>query len=305
MQSEWLARVQRLRRWERGGQRAPHKPLLLLYALGRLQRGEVGPVLFGELEGQVGHLLREFGPARRSYHPEFPFHHLTSDGLWQISDQAGRDARPLGTAVTRLRAAGARGQLEPTFEQALAADPALLAAVIRALLDANFPASLHDDLLVAVGLDLDTLEAGPAAVQGGRGPARQRDRAFRDLVLMAYEYQCAMCGFEGWLNGTAVGLEAAHIRWWMIGGPDTVDNALALCTLHHRLLDRGVLGLAEDGTVLVSQLFAGRAPAAHRQVLDLAGRPITTPQAGHPTVAGLHRSWHTAQVFRGPARITS
>jgi putative restriction endonuclease len=305
VQNEWLSRVQRLRRWEHSGQRAPHKPLLLLYALGRLQRGETGPVLFTELEAPVRNLLRDFGPARRSYHPEFPFHHLTSDGLWQISDQAGRDARTLGTAVTRLRAAGARGQLESAFEQVLDADPVLLAAVVRALLDGNFPASLHDDLLVAVGLDIDGLEAGPAAVPGQRGPARQRDRAFRDLVLMAYEYRCAMCGFEGWLDGTVVGLEAAHVRWWMIGGPDTVDNALALCTLHHRLLDRGVLGLAEDATVLVSQLFASRAPAAHRQVLDLAGQPIARPQAGHPMVADLHRSWHAAQVFRGPARLAS
>jgi putative restriction endonuclease len=278
---------------------------MLLYALGRLQRGESGPVLFGELEGPVRGLLREFGPARRSYHPEFPFHHLTSDGLWRISDQAGWDARPLGTAVTRLRDAGARGQLEPAFEQALAADPALFTAVVRALLDGNFPASLHEDLLVAVGLDLDGPEAGLAAEPADGRSGRRRDRAFRDLVLMAYEYRCAMCGFEGWLDGTVVGLEAAHVRWWMIGGPNSVDNALALCVLHHRLLDRGALGLAEDGTVLVSQLFAGRAPAAHRQVLHLAGRPIARPQAGHPVVAAPHRSWHTTQVFRGPARVAS
>jgi putative restriction endonuclease len=31
-----LDRVDKLRVWQRGGQRAPHKPLLLLLALGRL-----------------------------------------------------------------------------------------------------------------------------------------------------------------------------------------------------------------------------------------------------------------------------
>jgi putative restriction endonuclease len=75
-----------------GAGRAPHKPLLC-YFLGRLQRGETGPILFSELEGPVRDLLREFGPARRSYHPEFPFYHLTSDGLWRIQNQTGQDAR--------------------------------------------------------------------------------------------------------------------------------------------------------------------------------------------------------------------
>jgi putative restriction endonuclease len=29
-----------IKMWQRGGERAPHKPLLLLYALGRLTHGE-------------------------------------------------------------------------------------------------------------------------------------------------------------------------------------------------------------------------------------------------------------------------
>jgi putative restriction endonuclease len=37
--------------WRRRGQRAPHKPLLVLYALGRWQRGEAGDVPFRDAEG--------------------------------------------------------------------------------------------------------------------------------------------------------------------------------------------------------------------------------------------------------------
>ncbi|MCF8039766.1 MAG: hypothetical protein K9K79_10670 [Desulfohalobiaceae bacterium] len=33
-------RIDRLNVWKQGGQRAPHKPLLLLYALGRCLRGK-------------------------------------------------------------------------------------------------------------------------------------------------------------------------------------------------------------------------------------------------------------------------
>ncbi len=33
LRDEWLDRVASIRRWSRGGERAPHKPLLLLHAL--------------------------------------------------------------------------------------------------------------------------------------------------------------------------------------------------------------------------------------------------------------------------------
>lgn len=82
-------------------------------------------------------------------------------------------------------------------------------------------------------------------------------------------------------------------------------NGLALCALHHRLLDRGVLGLGGDGTVMVSQLFVGRTMSAQTQVLQLAGAPLLPPQTGTARVAGHHRGWHTAQVFRGPARAVA
>lgn len=296
----WVEQVRGIRTWVRDGQRAPHKPLLLLWMLGRVQAGRTGPVTFADLEVPVRGLLRDFGPPRTSYHPEFPFHHLTSDGLWTITDATGADARPLDTSVAKLRAAGAMGRLEPTFEDALVADPDLLVTVAHTLLDANFPASLHDDLAARTGLALESDTPIPIA---GRDHGRaRRDPAFRSAVLVAYEYRCAMCGFDGWLGGEAVGLEAAHVRWWNIGGPSTVDNGLALCALHHRLLDRGVLGLGEDGTVMVSQHFVGRTTSARTQVLQLAGAPLLPPQPGTAPVAGHHRGWHTAQVFRGPAR---
>jgi anti-sigma regulatory factor (Ser/Thr protein kinase) len=57
---DWAERFTKLRRWARGDERAAHKPLLLLYALGEFQRNgddlaaarvraeaEVGPILDG------------------------------------------------------------------------------------------------------------------------------------------------------------------------------------------------------------------------------------------------------------------
>src|SRR5579871_2027328 len=81
---DWADRVTHLRQWTRGRERAPHKPLLLLYALGRFQRTGDSPILFSEAEAELGQLLKEFGPPRPTS-PAYPFHHLTNDGFWVVN----------------------------------------------------------------------------------------------------------------------------------------------------------------------------------------------------------------------------
>lgn len=92
------------------------------------------------------------------------------------------------------------------------------------------------------------------------------------------------------------------MRWWSHDGPDEVDNGLCLCSLHHKLFDRGVLGLGEDRRILVSQRFVGRSEASRLHVLALAGRPVIGPQPGLAPVAPHHREWHVRQVFHGAPR---
>lgn len=294
----WLERVAGIRQWTRNSERAPHKPLLLLYALGRLQRNGTSEVTYLEAEPAVAHLLQDFGPPGRKSTPAYPFHHLQSDGLWLVTTATGDNP---GSSPTQLRELGARGRLAPDFEAAMRADRALLVLAAHSLLDANFPESLHPDICAQVGLDLQAVEA--QAARRRAASLRRRDPAFRELVLMAYEYRCAMCGYDGRLGTEAVGLDAAHVRWWAFEGPDTVDNALCLCSMHHKLLDRGVVGIDQRNTVAVSARFVGRGRAAEVLVLDILGRPLHEPQRGHDPPAPAHVEWHHAQVFSGPARI--
>ena len=77
-------------------------------------------------------------------------------------------------------------------------------------------------------------------------------RAGTVVVIEAWDRQCAFCGFDGAAGGGVVGIEAAHVRWFKLGGPDDLDNGLALCSLHHKLFDRGALGLDANYHVQVS-----------------------------------------------------
>jgi hypothetical protein len=158
--TEVLQRFERLNVWKQGDQRAPHKPLLVLYALGRWQRGRP-EVSFAEAEPELTALLQEFGPPRRSDHPEQPFWRLQNDGVWAV--HAPHDL-PLKTGDTipkkaALRSHEVRAGFTPEVRAALAADPGLVAAIARRVLDGHFPESLHQDVLDAVGLTLD----GPTA----------------------------------------------------------------------------------------------------------------------------------------------
>jgi putative restriction endonuclease len=293
---QWLARVNSVRRWSRGGERAPHKPLLLLYALGRLQCTGSTAVPFVDAEPALNRLLQEYGPAGRTTSPAYPFHHLQTDGLWLVEAEGAP-----GASAGRLRGSGAMGRLAPDFEQALVADPGLLVLIAHSLLDTNWEPSIHADICQVVGLDLEALEL--EATRTRVAQLRRRDPEFRPLVLVAYEYQCAMCGYDGRLGTEAVGLDAAHMRWWAFDGPDIVENGLCLCSFHHKLMDRGVLGVNPDRTIAVSAHFVGRGRAAEDMVLRLVGESLLPPQRGHAPPAGSHISWHTEQVFRGPARI--
>jgi putative restriction endonuclease len=271
----------------------------MLYALGRYQRDAAASLRFSDVEEDLRRLLAHYGPDRRTS-AAYPFHHLASDGVWEVRTDEGPGSP--GTGVRELRARGAAGQLAPDLRAALAADPPLLGHLAHVLLDQHFPPSLHDDIAAAAGLDLT---AADLAAPVPRLPA-QRSAEMRERVLVAYEYRCAFCGFDGALNLVPVGLEAAHVRWRAYEGPDALSNGLCLCSLHHKLFDKGVLGLTGGGDaplrIMVSQRFVGRGPAAVGQVLDLAGRPLVGPQPGSDPVAEEHVVWHTAEVFKGDAR---
>ena len=291
-----LARLSALRQWRSGDQRAPHKPLLLLLALANVQRG--GPRLqpFVSIEEPLRRLLEEYGPPRRRQQPSYPFWRLQTDGLWEVvGPDELQGVGPSGDPpLPLLRDPTTRGGLTSEADEVLRDDPTLLARAAQTLLDEHFPPTLHEDLLTAVGLDTRSL----------RSDRPGRDPQFRLEVLRAYEYACAMCGYDGQLETVSVGVEAAHVRWWAERGPDTLDNALALCSLHHRALDRGVLSIDDDHRIMVSRLFRGGA-RARALIVELHDRPLGRPQPGVAMPASDHIGWHQREVFKGPERLVT
>ncbi len=98
-----------------------------------------------------------------------------------------------------------------------------------------------------------------------------------------------------------VGVEAPHIKWHQAGGPDRFENGVALCSLHHKLFDRGVFTISPLMQVLVSESANGSAMFEH-VVLDFHGRELNRPLRAEYAPRETFLEWHVAEVFRPPAR---
>jgi putative restriction endonuclease len=287
-----LDRLASLRQHQQDGRRSPHKPLLTLLALGRLATTGTSSVPWSEAEGKLSELIEEFGPTSktgRAQSAAYPFTRLRADGVWTLDRDVPMDnVGPLREGVT--------GRLEAVLEATLRDHPELLEEAARGLVESHFPSTVAPDVLVAVGLDPELL-AGPTLVGAESSAQRRRSSAWPGSIIEAWDRQCAFCGFDGAAGGGVVGIEAAHVRWFKLGGPDDLDNGLALCSLHHKLFDRGMLGLDGNLAVLVSRRFSARTTTG-RAVYDLHGRPLT-PRPGTALPAAAHVRWHIEQVFQG------
>lgn len=292
MSGDPLERLLQLRLRLPNGRRSPHKPLLTLLALGRLLSTGSSRVTWSEVEDQLADLLAEFGPASatsRAQSAAYPFNRLRADGVWQLDADVPMDA------IGPLRQSDPTGQFDPAIEGELARHPQRALATARLLALSHFPDTVVGEVLAAAGLDPElVLRSDPA----GTGPdLRRRSRIWRAAVVQAWDRSCAFCGWDGQLGGAPVGLDAAHVRWFAYDGPDDLDNGLALCSLHHKLFDRGALGLDAELRVVVSSSFTARTPSG-QAAYDLHGRALR-PRPGTLLPRAGHVAWHTREVFQG------
>jgi hypothetical protein len=80
-----------------------------------------------------------------------------------------------------------------------------------------------------------------------------RNRAFRQAVLEAYNYKCAVCGLKIKSPDSLLWeVEAAHIVPHRSFGRDDVCNGIGLCHLHHWAFDVGWFTVLDDYKVQIS-----------------------------------------------------
>lgn len=123
-----------------------------------------------------------------------------------------------------------------------------------------------------------------------------RDRIFRTRVLKAYDRRCAFTGFQFINGGGRAEVEAAHIKSVQDKGPDVVQNGLALSGTVHWMFDRGLLTLADDATILLSNHIND--VDGVRKILLPTGRAQFPDNSGERPEPAFLR-WHRENCFKG------
>jgi putative restriction endonuclease len=161
----------------------------------------------------------------------------------------------------------------------------------------------EDELLPRV----DEEEPAPSLVQEeqapGEGPVDRatmlvnrtiRNRQFRKRVLDVYDRRCALTGMKLINGGGRAEAQAAHIMSVEAGGPDVVNNGIALSGTVHWMFDRGLISLSDEGDVLLSRKINDIEGVQKLIYSDRKARlPTSSPH--RPLPRYLH--WHRAERF--------
>ena len=312
MKQAYLRHFNKLTIWKRNDERAPHKPLLALWAIGRCLQGEDRLAEYDVVHSALLPLLNAFGPARRSHKPQEPFWRLQKDHIWEIpeANRLVADSRG-GVSPVRLRELHTMGGFPQTLFDLFRKDPTIALHVARQLVDAHFPetmrmavleATLGESVIHHVQSRVDDIDSDQSPLLNSALSRRARNSTFRKTILPKYSYRCAVCQFSfEFPMGNRPALEAAHIKWHSHRGPDEVPNGLSLCVLHHELFDWGAF------TILPETLHIVIATEILERGLDdwlvgFHGMQLPVKPEKHsdwPAADYLH--WHARNVFKDPA----
>ncbi|WP_455770585.1 hypothetical protein [Streptomyces cyaneofuscatus] len=155
-----------------------HKPITLLWAIGRLaaEQERTGDHLveWRTFREEVGPLLRDFGLPNSRVTPQYPFWHLRSSGLWDVE---GIDTHEGTPTPSQLAAAGARAGFGKDAAKALRRSLAR-AEAIGLICSRHLPDVDRAALLERVGLAGYASASGELPDREGSVP-RRRHTSFR------------------------------------------------------------------------------------------------------------------------------
>lgn len=135
---------------------ALHKPLILLYALGRLITADQRLISYLEIDAALQSLFQRFAPdtsARSNRH--YPFGNLENDGIWEIQHGEQISRTSAGHLPrTELTDKGISGGFTPEVFSTLASDKTSAREIAASLATRYFPEPLSGEVLRAVGLGM-------------------------------------------------------------------------------------------------------------------------------------------------------
>lgn len=141
-----------------GGEKAPHKPLLLLIVMRGYLDNHQRLFHFMEIENELTDLLQNYGMKTQGnkQSPHLPFFHLRTDGVWELQSNNSAIQKELDDLRQPSRSVFMHkdvfGGILPEIFKEIIQRPNFAVRLIKTLLEL-FPEYLRRKLLQRVGLD--------------------------------------------------------------------------------------------------------------------------------------------------------
>jgi putative restriction endonuclease len=278
-----------------GGRASPHKLCMLLAVLdlaraGALPRNEI---LFAPpLLERYNRFFKAVRAGQNHPNPYFPFFHLSGRlrggqaSFWRLRALPGRESilAALHTARSSadIMSNVACATLDPDLF-ALLQDERAIDSLAETIAQHWLKRGLEDLLAIAQLSRLSSRyeralrEPDVHVLAESLPPPYVRDRAFRSVVVEAYDYRCAATGMRVVLSSGEAMVEAAHIHPFNVAGDDDPRNGIALSPDMHWAMDMFLIAPGPDFKWHVSPVLDNRIPD-YRVLLDIDGKPLIFPK---------------------------
>jgi len=167
-------------------------------------------------------------------------------------------------------------------------------------LNENTPAIITDDVEKMVAIDTETilsLDEKSANIEEEMGSSLFNSVSFRDFVMNAYGYKCAVTGkvirYKDLFN-----LEAAHIKPQAHRGSFLPCNGIAMCRDMHWAFDKGFFTIDDNYNIIVS-----KAIESSWLYREFNGKQIFVPTVEYFRPHKIFLQWHRNAVFEKFSQI--
>lgn len=276
--------------YKNGQHIAKHKPLLILYLLGRaINSGEVN-FTYSNIYEDANDFLSSFGASPKV---NYPMWRLRNDNILLFHEENSISQNSSGDAnISDLKCFGSfsfSDKIEKMIIKGSSTNNHIIKSEVENIISNYFPESWHKDLLLSTGLqvlfDNDTIRT-----------KKKRDPNFKNEVAIAYNYKCAVCGFNIAILGKSTVNEAAHIKWHAYNGPDIVSNGLLLCPTHHKIFDRGIFTINKKLKIEISKKVSA-SKESDLLLFNYLDKEIRTPRNNNLSPKEEYLKWHKNKVF--------
>jgi len=270
------------------GRKSPHKLLLLLAILDRVDSGEITDNRIYYDPGLTERFRIYFNAVAQEgdwCQPGPPFFHLRSSAFWHHRVLPGKE-----DAYARLTTSGGGDKrILDNVDYAFFSDEAWAViidqnqrSVLRHFIVETFFSPEEQIRLWQVINSQSTIARYEKLMDQGPDYSAANDdnvrsAAFSRLIRHIYDYQCAVCGLRIITPNGLSPIDAAHLIPWSETHDDSPTNGIALCKLHHWALDANLIAPTKNLRWAVSPLLDPRRNS-ERELTRFDRSPILLPR---------------------------